>query len=319
MAELFSYAQEMTVNSITESLQQLLLTGEFNQAGFQFTFDHVEGVKEIVFASIVVLALIFGTLGTVIALRPMREALALQKRFISSVAHELRTPLAVLRVENEVAKLEPDVPDASSEIFTRNVEEIDNMTEILNNLLLFNRVNASESISFDMVDLNKVVDSVIKHLAPLALKRGTLLSVEDVVIPEVYGNATALKQVIFNLVKNAVNYTPKGGEVKVKCSAITEQNITISVVDNGRGIAKKDLQHIFEPFFRTADSPNNGHSTGLGLAIVFEIIKLHKGAIGVESAENKGTAFHITIPRKPQARRAIKRESTENIVFDFSK
>jgi signal transduction histidine kinase len=114
----------------------------------------------------------------------------------------------------------------------------------------------------------------------------------------VWGNVAALEQILTNVIKNAIHYTPSGGTVSISVDPDYRGNIVISVADTGMGIPEKDLMHIFEPFYRGDSSRNreSGAGSGLGLAIVSELVKLHKGRIAVESIVGKGTRVEITLP-----------------------
>ena len=217
-----------------------------------------------------------------------------------------------------MAGLDVDTNAPVAEVLRQNVEEIDHITEILNNLLLFNRIDTSDAVAFETVDLGTIIKMVLERLQPLADRKGVRLRFETITIPSIHGNATALEQAFFNLVKNALTYSKRGGEVALTCSAITAQEVTISIVDSGVGIERKDLPHIFEPFFRTQSSQNTERGTGLGLAIVFEIIKLHNGKIQVESTVNVGTRFDITLPRQPHFLRPSVSKHDVSIAYDFS-
>jgi signal transduction histidine kinase len=143
----------------------------------------------------------------------------------------------------------------------------------------------------------------------------------------VSGNSVALEQVVTNLVKNAVNYTPKGknGSVTVRVEKESAHKIMLSVKDTGIGIDQKDLFHIFEPFYRGDTSRARGIGTGtsgLGLAIVNEIVRLHKGAINIRSTPGTGTEIRISLPSATD--KALEDPLTENgkgtneVSVDFS-
>jgi len=118
----------------------------------------------------------------------------------------------------------------------------------------------------------------------------------------VNGNGTALEQVLTNLVKNAINYSPKNEDKRVDLSVETDYSgrVVVSVTDQGIGIAQRDLYHIFEPFYRADTSRARGvgtGSSGLGLAIVNEIVRLHHGSISIRSTLGQGTTIRVSLPR----------------------
>lgn len=317
IVQLFEFAQKTTLSAVAQSLQDLLTTGQANDQALTNAVELVDATKRYVLAGIVVLSVVFGMIAAHLSLRPLREALSMQRRFISSVAHELRTPLAVLRVENEVAALEvkPDHPVHIT--LKQNLQEIDRITEILNNLLLFNRVKSVNISAFEMVDLLSVAETVVERLRRLSGSKGVSLSLESAPTVNVYGNRAALEQAIFNIIKNAIVYSNRGGEVALSFSEISDRQVTVVVKDRGIGIAKKDLSRIFEPFYRSARSADNREGTGIGLSLVYEIVKLHRGKIRVDSEPGVGTTFEITLPRGVVSP-VDKGSESEGFTYDFT-
>lgn len=317
---LLEYVQRAILSGVVESLKNIA-AGTTSTTGigiFEKVDEEIRLTQFLVYVSVMIVSVLVGFIATRLALNPVRDSLIVQRRFIASVAHELRTPLAILKTQNEVAKLDADMTSFVGETLGQNVEEIDHITEILNNLLLFNRVDTLESIVFDTVNLETIIETVIARLKTLAEKKGIVITFERTVIPHVYGNATGLEQMLFNLIKNGVNYTPRGGEVIIRCTSITEREVTLRVSDNGIGIAESELPHIFEPFYRTDSVQEISSGTGLGLALVFEIVKLHSGKMRVESTMGVGTQFDVSIPRKPQDMIANQRSHEVGVGYDFS-
>src|SRR3989344_2986883 len=253
----------------------------------------VVGVATVIFAA----AAVFGYLVTRFALAPARNALAAQKRFIGNIAHELRTPLSVIRTNTEVRLLDNDVSDEARGVHESNLEELDRISNLINNLLTLNALLKPGELPFGNVELEKVVRRVFARLAPLARRhkvRTTLRASHDY---PVWGNSAALEQIVTNLVKNAIQYT-RDGEVRVAIGPAL-RGIELVVVDTGTGIQSEDLVRIFEPFYRgdRARTRNGGAGAGLGLAIVNELAKLHDGYIRIQSTPGAGTRVSIILPR----------------------
>lgn len=246
-------------------------------------------------ALVILFAILTGFTVSRLALAPIRQAFAMQKRFISGIAHELRTPLSILRMNNEIARFDAEIHMPTAAVFEENIADIDKIDEILNNLLLFERMASAETLRFEQVDLQEIARSVKEQLSELAEKKQITISITPSTIPPVVGNKTAIEQIFFNLIKNAISYTQKGGKVLFSYSGKSNDTISVSVADTGMGIPEKDLPHIFEPFYRS-EKTGKLSGTGIGLAVVCEIIKLHKGNIEVESAEGEGTIFVISFP-----------------------
>ncbi len=257
------------------------------------------------FFGVVLLSILFGLLLARFTLRPARDTLRYQKLFISNVAHELRTPLAVIKTSTEVALIDSMLPKDITETLHDIIAELDRVSEIINNLLSLNNLTRPERMQFQTVDLGEVVKAVAgRHLA-LAQERGIRLSVRKGEALSVWGNPGALEQIITNVVKNAVSYTPKDTKGAVMVSVRPEGEMVVATVaDTGIGIAEEDLFHIFEPFYR-ADMSRvrriKKSGTGLGLTIVNELVRVHRGKIQVQSTRGKGTTVSIALPARKTA------------------
>ncbi len=228
------------------------------------------------------------------------EAFNLQKRFVSGIAHELRTPLSVLRINNELARLSQHKDSAFIELFDENIADIDRINETLNALLHYDRLLSSQSIQFETISLKKILIVVSSRLAEIAKQKNINLLITTTGADEIVGNQTALEQAFFNIIENAITYSPQDSDIIITS---TEQahTVIVSIKDVGNGIPQKDLPHIFEPFYRN-EKTGKLSGIGIGLAIVEQIIRLHRGHISVVSESGLGTEFTITIPLLPQSR-----------------
>lgn len=247
---------------------------------------------------IILIKLVFGYIIANITLRPARNTLSAQKQFIGNVAHELRTPLSIIKTNMEIALLDDVADPKMAAMFRSNIEELDRISNLINNLVSINSLINLEPIEFRRVDLGAVVDGAIEKLTDYANRREITITTEKDEHRAVRGNATALEQIAMNLLKNAIAYTPKGGTIHVTVEPDYQNFISLSVKDSGVGIDKKDLFHILEPFYR-ADRSRTRESggSGLGLTIVNEIVKLHRGKISIRSTLGKGTMVTVLIPR----------------------
>jgi len=250
---------------------------------------------------LVLLTAFFGYLTSRYALRPTRISLQFQKRFIGNMAHELRTPLAIIKTNTEVALMDSHLSPSIREILTTTSEELDRISETINNLLSFESMVRPSKVTLVAIDMTEIARSVVDRHRALAESRGIALMLETTGPALVLGNTTGIDQVLTNLIKNALNYTSRHakGEVQVRVAS-DDRSVTVSVSDTGIGIAKKDLYSIFQPFYRADTSRARGVSggtSGLGLAIVNEIVRAHHGKISVRSALNRGTTFTVELPR----------------------
>jgi signal transduction histidine kinase len=176
------------------------------------------------------------------------------------------------------------------------------------------------------VDMHTLAHTVAKRHEGLAESRKVGLAVRAEEGVCVDGNATALDQVVTNLVKNAINYTPKNEDKKVDLAVETDLNgrVVVTVQDQGIGIAQRDLYHIFEPFYRADTSRARGigtGSSGLGLAIVNEIVRLHHGSISIRSTLGQGTTIRVSLPPSTKALSDASSEGDDasEVSVDFSK
>lgn len=250
---------------------------------------------------LVALAAFFQYLAARYALRPTRTSLQFQKRFIGNMAHEIRTPLAIIKTNTEVALMNPNLSADIRETLTTTSGELDRISETINNLLSFESMVRPSKVSLTEIDLTKLAETVVRRHEAIAHSRGIALTLSAQGEHLILGNMTGIDQVFTNLVKNALNYTPRNenGEVKVEVRR-DGKYAQVSVSDTGIGIAKKDLYYIFQPFYRADTSRARGVSggtSGLGLAIASEIVRGHNGKISVRSAPNRGTTFVVCLPR----------------------
>lgn len=245
-----------------------------------------------------IITLIFSYVIIKIALIPARNALQAQKRFSKNVAHELRTPLSIIKTNTEVALLDEKLPSDFKEVFKSTNEEVDRASSIINNLLNINNLITLEQIKSEKVNLVKIVETAILKLSKLAKKKHIKISLKKNGASIIWGNSTALEQIALNIIKNAITYTPFGGSISISIK-LDNNYVALSVMDNGVGISEKDMHHIFEPFYRVEESRNRktgGH--GLGLSIVNELVKLHAGKISVKSRVNEGTTIVVFLPKE---------------------
>ena len=236
-----------------------------------------------------------------ITLSPIRHILRAQKRFIADASHELRTPLAIMKTNAEVALLDGARldPHEAVSILKSTVEEIDRMSGIIENLLALSYYdNRFTEIPLSPVNLATMVTNITKRAESLALTKGVNMRVVYTDPGAIKANPIAIEQLVINLLKNAVTYTPTEGQVNV---SVTNRGdiMELKIKDSGIGIPEKDLPFVFSPFYKAgqARTPHEKGSSGLGLTIVRKIVERHKGSIYLNSKEGKGTTVSIFFPR----------------------
>lgn len=313
--------QKSTVATVGQATQLVL---EGRTAGAPLLSESLADVRfrtlQYVLLGVVLLSIFFGYLTAKYALLPTRNSLQFQKRFIGNMAHEIRTPLAVIKTHTEVALMDPSLPASMRETLTTTSGELDRISDIINNLLSFNTLVRPSNIALIEFDLAERAQAVVEQHMTLAKSRGIELTIATSGSQPILGNATGIDQVLTNLVKNALNYTPMHGDNSVTVDVTgDEERVRVSVADTGIGIAKKDLFYIFQPFYRADTSRARGvggGTSGLGLAIVNEIVKAHQGKIFVRSVLGRGTTIEVSLPKaQPEA---LIVEDSENEVAELT-
>jgi len=272
---------------------------------------------------VMIIALLSGVLLSRFTLGPARDTARYQKLFISNIAHELRTPLSTIKTSSEVALLDDELPEPLKQTFEEIVQELNRVSEIINNLLSLNMLTRPERMQFSGVDIAPLAEQAIKKHAALARERGIKILIRKEPGAIVWGNATALEQIMTNLIKNALSYTPANtdGTVTVTVRPENHSMVLFSVADTGIGISQEDLSHIFEPFYRADTSRNRAvqHSgSGLGLTIVNEMVRTHHGRIHIESRKKKGTTVSLYFPQGVSGKKEPAEECHSETSIDFS-
>jgi len=226
----------------------------------------------------------------------LNETLSAQRRFISDAAHQLRTPLAGLHTQIELGLRQND-PDEVRATLRRLDAATTRTTHLANQLLLLARAEPGtyRAQTPQRIDLNNLVREVAAEWVPRAIERHIDLGFEGPSHPTyIEGDAILLKEMLSNLLDNAIRYTPAKGEVTVRFETISGK-VVLSVHDNGPGIPEAEREQVFERFHRVLGTQSEG--CGLGLAIVREIAQGHNAQVGLKSgANNIGTIVTISFP-----------------------
>jgi len=226
----------------------------------------------------------------------LEDSLSLNRRFSADVSHELRTPLTIMRGELEQVVLEPDLKPSVHDAVVSALEEIGRMSNIVESLLAIARLDAGpDAITARPADLGALCSWVVEQMHPLAEDKGIEIRVQSASLTALVDTAR-MKQVLVNVIDNAIKYTPPGGSIAL--TAFTSDGMAvIEVMDTGIGIPAADLLHVFDRFFRADTARSRGlGGAGLGLSIVKAICNAHGGSIGLQSSEGIGTAVRIRLP-----------------------
>ncbi len=223
----------------------------------------------------------------------------LKSDFVANVSHELKTPLALIRLFAETLELGRVHTEEKARQYYRVInKESQRLTQLINNILDFSRIEADrKQYRFAPTDVARIVEEVLEAYRFQIEQQGFTLEVdlaED--LPEAEVDAEAISQALINLVNNAIKYSPQEKFIRLRVRAEGER-ILISVTDRGIGVAKADQKKIFEKFFRAENSlVHETKGSGLGLALVHHIMEAHGGGVEVESAPGKGSTFTLVIP-----------------------
>jgi heavy metal sensor kinase len=231
----------------------------------------------------------------------LEESFASLHRFTADASHELKTPLMVLRAGVERAMTDPRTSTEALQALEEVLEEIHRMSEMVDNLLTLARADEGvAALSLTPVDLRDLVSEASETAGILGEEPGIAVRTELPPTPvRVPVDPSRIRQLLLNLVTNAIKYTPSGGKVSL---ALVDQGDTAAIIvgDNGIGIPAAHLPHIFERFYRVDTARTRTGSrpgAGLGLAITKWIAEAHGGSIGVQSRPGRGTVFTVSLPR----------------------
>ena len=228
----------------------------------------------------------------------LREASAVQNRFIADAAHQLRTPLAGLQTQFDLAVNEGAFENNNTRL--ENIEDgMLRIGRLLGQLLSYARAETTASLAEkpEHVSLEQIAEKSASTFLDAALEKGIDFGF-DISPATTDGISWLLQEALANLIDNAIRYTPRGGIITVRCGE-TAGRPFLEVEDNGPGIAVEHMEHIFERFYRVPGSPSNG--CGLGLPIVKEIAALHDADIKVTQCESGGLRIRIEFPRQIQS------------------
>lgn len=224
----------------------------------------------------------------------LEEAFELQRRFVADASHELRTPLTTIRGNVDVLLLDRSLPPPTRAALQQVSAEGARLSRLVTNLLLLARADAGQAgPPARPVDLHALVLEAVRQARMMSSGVSLRLDREDQAI--VAGDADQLKQVLLNLLDNALKYTPDGGRVGV--SVYREGTwAKLEVRDTGIGIAPEDLPRIFDRFYRAERGMSRAGGSGLGLSIVNWVVRAHGGCVSVESTPGEGTVFTVRLP-----------------------
>ncbi len=267
--------------------------------------DLVDEVKERIAVTLVIVDVVIfscsGILGYFLAgrtLKPIKDMVDEQNRFISDASHEFKTPLTALKSSFEVFLRDKDaqIGDAK-ELIKDGINDVDRLNVLATSLLELAQFEKPKlKTSFEPVELTSVIGKAIDTIKPLAQKNHIAIKFQEVQLT-VLGDKDNLTQLFTILLDNAVKYSPAGKTIDVVAEKLDTKAVQIKVEDRGLGIAKEDLPHVFDRFYRASLSRTKDKvdGYGLGLPIAKSIVESHGGKIAIDSELGKGTTVQVIL------------------------
>ncbi len=245
----------------------------------------------------------FGAVAVVEDITERRRLESMRRDFVANISHELKTPVGALGLVAETIEEEDD-PEVIRRLSRRMKAEAERLAHIIEDLLDLSRIEADENPERELLDVPRLVNQAVERVTPVADSRSIRVHVKDSssvpsmpAVPAVLGDQRQLVSALHNLVENAVKYSETGSEVDVEIGTGEDGWAEIAVIDHGLGIPSRDLERIFERFYRVdrARSRDTG-GTGLGLSIVRHVATNHGGDVTVQSREGEGSTFTLRLP-----------------------
>jgi len=232
-------------------------------------------------------------------LTELRSLQTTRRELIGNISHEFRTPLAGIKAMVETLSGGAiDDKAAASDFLTRIDGEVDRLTQLVAELTELSRIETGKAeLKKEPIDLNQLAEEVISQLSPQVERQQLSISRDFATsLPSVPADKDRVRQVITNLVHNAIKFTPTGGRIRITTRAL-QGSVVVDIADTGIGIPKEDLPRVFERFYK-GDKSRAGEGTGMGLAIVKHVIEAHGGTVWVRSEEGEGSTFGFSLPLK---------------------
>lgn len=240
---------------------------------------------------------IIGWVATMQDVSHFKELNELKSDFVNAVSHDLRSPLSGILIATHLLPQLGSVNDQQRELLDTVEVRVKSMGALIDDLLDVGRIEAGIDIDMEPCPISPVINEALHSLMPQAKEKSIQLNSQlEKELPLVMANSTRLRQVLTNLIGNAIKYTPNNGQVLIKTFQ-RDDEIWVQVIDNGIGIPAADQPHVFEKFYRVrGEHVANIKGTGLGLALVKSIVEKHQGRIWLESVFGEGSTFTVALP-----------------------
>jgi signal transduction histidine kinase len=224
-----------------------------------------------------------------------------KSEFLANMSHELRTPLNSIIGFSDLLLIgsSGELNDKQTR-YARNISNSGkDLLNIINDILDLSKIEAGKMIlNYEDVSLKQTVDEIVKTLSPLSSKKDQSLETSHIGDVVIQADKGKLKQILLNLIGNAIKFTPSGGSINIS-SYLKDEMANIQIKDTGIGISPEDQKKLFEPFKQLDSNLSREHTgTGLGLSLVKKLVELHNGTVSVESETEKGSTFTVSLPIK---------------------
>jgi len=238
-------------------------------------------------------------IGLVISLHDisyLKELNRMKTEFVNTVSHDLRSPLTSILGYVELIRRAGEVNRQQAEYIAVIQESVHQITKLINEVLDLGKIESRVDKDFTEVSLAEIAKDVLVNLKPMISQNGHKLVADlDKKLPLILGDEVQLRQMVENLIGNAIKYTPAGGVIEVQANQDNDL-LLFQVKDTGRGIPLDEQKRIFEPFYRGQNVSEDTQGTGLGLAITKTVVDNHRGRIWLDSSVNQGSTFTIMLP-----------------------
>ncbi|MGB7485606.1 MAG: ATP-binding protein [Phormidesmis sp.] len=251
----------------------------------------------------------------------LQEVSRLKSEFLATMSHELRTPLNAVIGFSQIllSKAKGPLSERQDDMISRILANGRNLLELINDILAFSKIEAGRmALDPAKFDIAKLVNTTVKELQSLAAQKSLALKTSiDIENPIVTNDAVRMRQILVNLISNAIKFTDTGSvQISLKALAVQAdepERLSIAVADTGCGISENDKVYIFDPFHQADQKVTRRHAgTGLGLAITHSLVKMMNGSIQVDSQLNRGSTFSVELPREVTGEKDI---SFEELVY----
>ena len=226
----------------------------------------------------------------------LKELDRIKTDFVNTVSHDLRSPLTAILGYAELIDRAGPTTDQQKEFIRRIQFSVHNITSMINDLLDLGRIEAGFDARMEIIHLPEIVQNALEGLRKRYTEKNQTVMLDiPASLPDILGSPSRLRQMIENLVSNAIKFTPVGGVITISARAESDQMI-VQFMDNGYGIPPKDQPHVFEKFYRGSNIAGDIPGTGLGLAIVKSIVESHQGRVWLSSKVGHGSTFTVVLP-----------------------